>query len=946
MICDIKRLTGDTVIPFLQKLGGDSSVFSNCCQKLEPLLSNHKVYLYADDDEIVVVALDPRPRHTSELADEEPFNGEHPLWFSESSHRESPVWRLATTCQMFRERLRNTGYSYMAVWGVLLTSCEVINYDDMLMCWELLQVSVFHRMKELRSLSLAVNTDMTLDGSLLLQLLYRNKPYHADDIKLAEKALRRLMGDDTEEVEVAKKAKEPQQPQLFNFDDDDDDLFGFDADDFDCEDSDSTGSDYVIKSRTSGIMSEVSDISLQIATGSNKVLYTNGSAVVTLTAVKGNWFFPDTYSCSIYTSDFCLMANSDKAGEEKRPKGNILTLTLPCSEIWLPGHYFMLLSNNDCSFERVDFTLDEQLKATLGERQGCSLLSQEDVLLSYVGKHETNWKQLATQPGTAQFRRFVVNRIQLDVYNSYRNSRKCRPIGSYVNLLICKRNNDIDQDFLYNLYKLSAMEKRQFIYADCEQLYDASRSNPYEQMHEELDFVKQRVICLTNIGTLLCAGGKIIIKRMLEVMRNRDNENSLWICGTRQEIDALLSLYPSLNGFFLRDSRLEQEQYSPFEMVQSFRSCLAEELLDLTPDVKDALSRAILKGCQNGGMSAWTLDRIRRFVDEEVRPRYLKHAFKSFMAENLAAISEDDLCLEMLSSSMSSFEESMRELNEMIGLDAVKESICTMANNARLYMERRRRGLKSSDKMVFHCIFTGNPGTGKTTVAKMLGRIYHSLGLLSKGEVVEVDRTRLIGRFIGETEENVKLLLEEARGNVLFIDEAYALCTDADDRKDFGMRVIDSLMTVLSQPDPDMLIVFAGYPAEMSRLLATNPGLSSRFPYRYLFPDYNSEQLMQIARCLLERDDYVLTDEATIALQNVIEQVLQKKAKDFGNARYISQLVKNGILPELANRVFSTADCEDFQHVEASDIRMAFEKISPKTAEQKPGPKKVMGFRA
>ena len=103
---------------------------------------------------------------------------------------------------------------------------------------------------------------------------------------------------------------------------------------------------------------------------------------------------------------------------------------------------------------------------------------------------------------------------------------------------------------------------------------------------------------------------------------------------------------------------------------------------------------------------------------------------------------------------------------------------------------------------------------------------------------------------------------------------------------------------------------------------------------------------MQIARCLLERDDYVLTDEATVALQNVIEQALQKKAKDFGNARYISQLVKNGIVPELANRVFSTPGCEDFRHVEASDIRVAYETITPKTAEQKPGPQKVIGFRA
>lgn len=294
----------------------------------------------------------------------------------------------------------------------------------------------------------------------------------------------------------------------------------------------------------------------------------------------------------------------------------------------------------------------------------------------------------------------------------------------------------------------------------------------------------------------------------------------------------------------------------------------------------------------------------------------------------------------------SGYEESLQELNQMVGLDNIKKSITTIAHQVKIFAERRQQGLPTNTKDVFHAVFTGSPGTGKTTVAKMLGRIYHQLGLLSKGEVICVDRSRIVGRFIGDTEDNVKNLLREAQGNVLFIDEAYSLYS-SEGTNDYGRRAVESLLTSLSEKNPDMLVIFAGYKEEMDRLMTMNPGLVGRFPYKFHFRDYTADELMQIAQSLLARDEYMLTDEAEALLLQTIRDTVAQKNKNFGNARWIEQYVSNGIIPALADRLASTAHPftrEVYQRIEATDIQRAYEKFNPKTIELKP--RRQVGFSA
>ena len=316
---------------------------------------------------------------------------------------------------------------------------------------------------------------------------------------------------------------------------------------------------------------------------------------------------------------------------------------------------------------------------------------------------------------------------------------------------------------------------------------------------------------------------------------------------------------------------------------------------------------------------------------------------QSFDKDELKA---DDIDFTQLYGRLSGYEESLQELNQMVGLDNIKKSITTIAHQVRIFAERRQQGLPTNTKDVLHAVYTGSPGTGKTTVAKMLGRIYHQLGLLSKGEAICVDRSRIVGRFIGDTEDNVKNLLREAQGNVLFIDEAYSLYS-SEGTNDYGRRAVESLLTSLSEKNPDMLVIFAGYKEEMDRLMTMNPGLVGRFPYKFHFRDYTADELMQIAQSLLARDEYMLTDEAEALLLQTIRDTVAQKNKNFGNARWIEQYVSNGIIPALADRLASTAHPftrEVYQRIEATDIQRAYEKFNPKTIELKPC--RQVGFSA
>ena len=689
-------------------------------------------------------------------------------------------------------------------------------------------------------------------------------------------------------------------------------------------------------------MDDIASVDLKLMSDADH--YSDVAMRVTLKGKPNAILRQHRFSCYFYTTDYYPVCEGGQVEKTKNGRRRELILNISCERIWIPGKYILIIRDDlDClSVMRIDFSLDERLVVALDSQKCLGPISFENTLAFCFQCDNANWTGVSHTPGAAQMRHRAILSTQMSLFNEYRKDEGIGELRFCKNLLVAMNNPTVD--FLGRLAMLIDSDYG-FKFIDCASLYDLSCNNPYEPLQEKFDDTNMKLLCLTRIQELSAPTGKVALRKIIDKVRLSGDHTLIWLCGTRREIETLLNVAPSLKQFFQADSWVEQQPSTPYELVQAFFARMVEENLELSLQTKDHLARAVIEGCEKGAITSWSSLEVRQFIEKEVIPRYFRRVLLSEKDGLQALLEEEDIPFDKLTDATSTYEQSISELNAMVGLEGVKQGIRTMANQSRLFLERRKRGLNTSGELAYHSIFTGNPGTGKTTVARQLGKIYHALGLLSKGEVIAVDRTRLVGQYIGQTEDNMKLILEEAKGNVLFIDEAYTLVTCADDKKDFGRRVLDSLLTVLTQPNPDMLIVFAGYENEMQTMLSTNVGLAGRFPYRYHFDDYSAEQLMEIARRLFERDDYLLTPEAALELQKTITQAIAQKPANFGNARWVEQLVRNGIIPAMADRIFSSGS-NDFQHIEVADIVKAYKKFNPKVIELKPSRHIVSGFSA
>lgn len=272
-------------------------------------------------------------------------------------------------------------------------------------------------------------------------------------------------------------------------------------------------------------------------------------------------------------------------------------------------------------------------------------------------------------------------------------------------------------------------------------------------------------------------------------------------------------------------------------------------------------------------------------------------------------------------------DELLEDVKALIGLENVKKSINENITYLKFNQLRKEKGFDDNNKVSLHSVFTGNPGTGKTTIVKMLGKIYHKMGLLTKGHVHEVDRSVLVGEYIGQTAPKVKKAIEDARGGILFIDEAYSLSRAGEDSKDFGKEVIEILLKEMSDGPGDIAIIAAGYPKEMETFIESNPGLKSRFSEYFHFDDYLPEELHQIAMFAANNKQVTIAPDAETYLKEQLTDAYRKRDKSFGNARFVHgvieeakqnmgvRIMKSGNLETITKEDLSIILLEDLKQV-------------------------------
>lgn len=260
----------------------------------------------------------------------------------------------------------------------------------------------------------------------------------------------------------------------------------------------------------------------------------------------------------------------------------------------------------------------------------------------------------------------------------------------------------------------------------------------------------------------------------------------------------------------------------------------------------------------------------------------------------------------------------MDELNSLIGLQRAKDEVVKLTNFIRIQHERKKARLKCSP-ISYHCVFTGNPGTGKTTVARILAGIYSELGILKKGHLVETDRSGLVAEYVGQTAVKTNKIIDSALDGVLFIDEAYSLVQGGSN--DYGLEAIATLLKRMEDDRDRLVVILAGYGDEMKEFIDSNPGLESRFNRYIHFDDYSAEELLEIFKLSLKKHEYVMDDATETRVLERLQRDVAAKDENFGNARHVRNLFEKTLENQASRLAESTSlKRKDLQSVTAEDI--------------------------
>ena len=625
-------------------------------------------------------------------------------------------------------------------------------------------------------------------------------------------------------------------------------------------------------------------------------------------------------------------------------KGQIgkLHLNLEARGLYTAGDYILQILHNGNPYLEYPFSVNEKGEVSEGK---VTILNKNSVASYLMGSDldSENGKKLMALCGCQEVKSLAANFVLQKRINDLRSDLLLPSLWNLNFVLYENGMQDMDD--------LSSCLGKIVFGENVEQEYiDLSDDDIFDEKLGigRVDWGTHHCWRMTGFSALLGEDASDNVKDLYRFVEHKKSfdKDLISFQGQKHELELFFKKYPQFEKFFPKQNRVHANGETVSELISMvFESierncfvCLPNCRTKLVVGLKKAWEEKCVKSVDDGDIEEYVSNYIlNNQCLRLMRDNSCLKVSKDVSLIMMKTLEADDVDLSYFQNDdKDDFELSMNHLNGLVGLSELKQSLRDFFMQTRFEIQRKQLGLSSQFENRHHMLFTGNPGTGKTTVAMLMGRLFHSMGLLSKGDVVKVDRPTLVGEFIGQTEKNVSNILKRARGNVLFVDEAYALFADKDDSRDYGRRVVESLLTVLAEPDPDMLVIFAGYKDDMERLMSMNDGLKGRFPHEFHFTDFNADELTLIGKNLLEKNGYELLPETEACMKNVAGQMLLKKDKKFANARWMTDFVNVRILKFMARRVTSIAKPQktDYQQVLKEDVLNAWQELCQKSAEK------------
>lgn len=427
------------------------------------------------------------------------------------------------------------------------------------------------------------------------------------------------------------------------------------------------------------------------------------------------------------------------------------------------------------------------------------------------------------------------------------------------------------------------------------------------KVKEAIDAARGGILFIDEAYSLYRSGedskdfGREVIEIVLKEMSDGRGDLAVFVAGYPKEMEIFLDSNPGLKSRFSHYYHFHD--YTPQELEEIALLEFNKNKLNLMPTAKTLLSKKLVDAYRSRTNSFGNARFVISIVNESkmnMGIRLMKNEnVKELPAEMFSEITEDDIreVFEDIKKKKPNIpidedllKESINELNSLTGLTNVKKEINELIKLVKYYQEE---GKDVMNKFPLHSVFTGNPGTGKTTVARIVAKIFKALGIIERGDLIEVDREKLVGAFVGQTAIKTTEMIDKAKGSVLFIDEAYALTSGHGG--DYGNEAVDTLLKRMEDNRGEFIVIVAGYTDKMQQFLESNPGLRSRFDRKFDFEDYTSDELYSIFQYMIDKEDLKLDKKATEFMKDYIKELVRQKSKYFGNARAVRKVVERVI---------------------------------------------------